>query len=99
MKANLQLYNKIWKFTFFQEYLSVDRIFFFYLIAGVCQPTGVVDTGAGCYTEGTGFESGVRHGCKTVQHWKRGNGDCQIGAPIIKMVTNSGLSSRTKSVT
>ena len=41
----------------------------------ICRPTGVMDRGADCYTKGTGFESRVRHGCKTVRPFIGGNGD------------------------
>ena len=44
---------------------------------------GVVDRGADCYTKGTGFESRVRHGCKTVRPFIGGNGDRLSGASII----------------
>ena len=46
-----------------------------------CQPTGLVDRGADCYTKGSGLESRVRHGCKTVCPFIGGDGDCLSGAP------------------
>ena len=49
-----------------------------------CRQTGVVDSAADCYTKDTGFESRVRHGCKTVRPFIGGNGDRLSGAPIIK---------------
>ena len=50
-------------------------------------PTGVVDRGTVCYTKGTGFESQVRHGCKIVHPFIRGNGHRLSGAPLIKLST------------
>ena len=40
--------------------------------------------GADCYTEGTGFESLVRHGFKTVHPFVGVNGGRLSGATIIK---------------
>ena len=64
-----------------------------------CRPVDVVNREADCYTKGTGFESRVRHGCKTVSPFIGGNGDRLSGASIIKMVTTSGLGNWPKSVT
>ena len=49
-----------------------------------CQPTGLVDRGADCYTKGTGFESRVRHACKIVRQFIGGNDYSPSGATIIK---------------
>ena len=48
------------------------------------RPTGVVDRGADSYTKGTGFESWIRHGCKTVRRFIGSNGDRLSGASLIK---------------
>ena len=50
----------------------------------ISRPTGVVDRGADCYTKGTGFESRVRHGYKTVCPFIGGKGDHLTGDPLIK---------------
>ena len=49
-----------------------------------CRPVDVVNREADCYTKGTGFESRVRHGCKTVSPFIGSNGDLLAGAPVIK---------------
>ena len=50
----------------------------------LCRPAGVVDRGANCYAKGSGFESWVRYGCKTVPPFIAVNGDPLSGASIIK---------------
>ena len=50
----------------------------------MCRPIGVADRDADCYTEGTEFESRVRHGCKTVRPFIGDNGEYLAGASIIE---------------
>ena len=77
--------------------------FFIIIILNLFRPTGVVGRGAAWYIEGTGLESRVRHGCKTVRPFIRGNGDRLSGAliikwsPVLALVVGQGLSVRLSS--
>ena len=35
------------------------------------RPSGAVAREAGCFTQGPGFESWVRHGCQTIRPWNQ----------------------------
>ena len=53
-------------------------------MSGNYRPTSVVDSGADCYTKGTGFESRISHGCKTVPPFIGAKVTAYSGASIIK---------------
>ena len=58
-------------------------------------PTGAVDRGADCYTEGTRFESRIRHGCKTVHPFIGGDRLSSASiiewSPLLALVVDQGL--------